>query len=151
MPSHQCLCLTVLQTARVGLCDTVTDVIRKQVLGSSASPAEVPVDVIDAIIRREYSERGQGITMYIMNPEAVQASTASSADASRAFRYTVAPQTVFIVVSVLFTFLHSFRDDKMVRSYAYTPVASANAAPGIYPCFSLSRLAIKSHLQEPLV
>jgi hypothetical protein len=84
------------QTARVGLCEVVTNAIRKQVLGSSASPAEVPVDMIDAIIRREYSERGQGITLYIMNPEAVQSLAASSADESRAFRYT-APARYFSV------------------------------------------------------
>jgi hypothetical protein len=65
----------------------VTNAIRKQVRVSSAALAEVPVDVIDAIIRREYSERGQGVTLYIMNPEAVQAPTASAADESRAFRY----------------------------------------------------------------
>jgi hypothetical protein len=74
------------QAARPGLCEVVTDAIRKQVRASSVAPAQVPVDVVDAIIRREYSQRGQGVTMYIMNPEAVQALAASAADESRAFR-----------------------------------------------------------------
>ena len=76
-----------LQTARAGLCKAVSDAIRTHVRGASASPAEVPVDAIDSIIRREYSERGQGVTLYIMNPEAVQSSAASSAADSRAFRF----------------------------------------------------------------
>ncbi len=76
------------QTARAGLCEAVTEAVGAQVRGSFTPKAEVPIDAVDSIIRREYSERGQGITLYIMNPEAVLTSPIGSSDESRAFRCT---------------------------------------------------------------
>jgi hypothetical protein len=92
------------QTARAGLCEVVTDTIRAQVRISTVSPAEVPVDSVDSIIRREYSERGQGATLYIMNPEAVQAIVPVPVDKSTASRYYWAPYLYSLVARSLFHF-----------------------------------------------
>jgi hypothetical protein len=68
----------------------------------SPQPAEVPVEAVDSIIRREYSERGQGYTLYIINPQAVTAVTASAGSETRAFRLRfislLAPPSQFICV-----------------------------------------------------
>ena len=83
-----------------------------------------------------------------MNPRAVLASSEGSSDESRAFRFETAKTTVLSPAHrplhsaflPIFAFLQRFfhnalicRDDKLVRSYAYSPGAPAAAVLGIDP------------------